>query len=106
MRSGKSVIIAGGLFLCFLLSRSPVYGDPITIPAGLAPGSIYYLAFVTAGTTTALSSNITDYNAFRAALGQSIGLPGYDPGLDWNGDGVIDITDRNAFRSRLGSSLP
>ena len=50
--------------------------------------------------------DITDYTAFRSALGQSSGQSGYDPAFDYNGDGVIDITDRNAFRSRLGSSLP
>jgi hypothetical protein len=48
-------------------SATPARADSFTIPSDLAPGSTYYLAFVTAGTTTTASSNIDDYDAFVAA---------------------------------------
>jgi hypothetical protein len=46
---------------------------PITIPSGLAPGSTYFLTFVTADTHDALSSDISTYDAFVTAerLGKS-----------------------------------
>jgi hypothetical protein len=40
---------------------------PITIPSGLAPGSTYFLTFVTADTHDALSSDISTYDAFVTA---------------------------------------
>jgi hypothetical protein len=46
---------------------TPAQAATITIPPGLAPGSTYYLAFVTDGTTTTDSSNIDDYDAFVTA---------------------------------------
>jgi hypothetical protein len=36
----------------------------IIVPPGLNPGDKYYLAFVTAGTRDALSTDITDYDKF------------------------------------------
>jgi len=61
--------------LCFALSAgligmiSPSLAGaaPITVPSGAAPGSTYFLAFVTAGFTAATSSDIAYYDAFVAA---------------------------------------
>jgi hypothetical protein len=58
-----------GLFT--VLSASLASAAPITIPPDLAPGSTYFLAFVTAGTHDALSSNIADYDAFVTAEANS-----------------------------------
>ncbi len=38
------------------------WAGPVTLPVGLAPGSTYRLAFVTAGGWSATSANIADYN--------------------------------------------
>jgi hypothetical protein len=48
------------------LAAAPHAADamPITVPAGLAPGGEYRLAFVRSATRDALSANIADYNAF------------------------------------------
>jgi hypothetical protein len=57
-------LIAVGLTL---MAASAASATPITLPSGLAPGSTYFLAFVTAGTRNATSSNIADYDAFVTA---------------------------------------
>jgi hypothetical protein len=46
------------------MMASSASADPITIPPGLAPGSVYHLAFVTSGSHNALSTDIADYDAF------------------------------------------
>jgi hypothetical protein len=71
---------------------TPAQAGPIFIPSGLAPGSTYYLAFVTAGTTTTDSSNIDDYDAYvtaqanmsptLAALGTTWKVIGSTPTVD------------------------
>jgi hypothetical protein len=53
--------------LLTMLSASLASATPITIPSGLNPGDTYFLAFVTAGTRNATSSNIADYDAFVTA---------------------------------------
>jgi hypothetical protein len=52
--------------LCVGIGRvAPVHAGPVlTTPAGLAPGTHFRFVFVTDGTTTAISSNITDYDNF------------------------------------------
>ena len=51
--------------LLTMMTASAASAIPVTIPPGLAPGSTYFLAFVTAGTKrAAFSSNIFDYDAF------------------------------------------
>jgi hypothetical protein len=52
----------GSLVLSLALTASHSYAGPITLPAGLAPGSEYRLVFVTADAWSATSSNIADYN--------------------------------------------
>ncbi|MCP4590064.1 MAG: hypothetical protein GY842_04920 [bacterium] len=37
--------------------------------------------------------NPTDYVAFVAALGASVGDPAYDPGLDYDSDGIVSLDD-------------
>jgi len=47
-----------------VIASATATASPITIPPGLAPGSTYFLAFVTGDERDATSSNILDYNAF------------------------------------------
>ncbi|MGA2255044.1 MAG: hypothetical protein ABSG53_10310 [Thermoguttaceae bacterium] len=57
----------------------------VILPTGLAPGSEHQIAFLTSGTTTAISPNNDDYNIFvtqhanlgpaLAALGAGNSLP-------------------------------
>jgi hypothetical protein len=63
----KTLLIAA--FSGALLAMSPASAAavPITVPPGLAPGSTYFLAFVTANGTDALSTDITTYDAFVTA---------------------------------------
>jgi hypothetical protein len=65
----KSKICCLGLFL--VINASWANADPITSPSDLAPGSTYFLTFVTAGIRDALSSNIADYDAFVTAEANS-----------------------------------
>ena len=53
--------------LLTILRASLASATPVTLPPGVAPGSTYFLAFVTAGTRDAMSSNIFDYDAFVTA---------------------------------------
>jgi hypothetical protein len=53
--------------LLTMLSASLASASPITIPSGLAPGSTYFLAFVTSDIHNAVSSSISDYDAFATA---------------------------------------
>jgi PEP-CTERM motif len=49
----------------FAMRASLATATPIvTVPSGLASGSTYFLAFVTADQTTATSANISDYDTF------------------------------------------
>jgi hypothetical protein len=62
----RANIVWVGLFT--LLSTSVASATPITIPSGLAPGSTYHLAFVTAGTQNLSvvcgACTIADFDAF------------------------------------------
>ena len=53
--------------LLLVMMASSASADPVTIPPGLAPGSVYHLAFVTSGSHNALSTDIADYDAFVTA---------------------------------------
>ena len=63
-----TVLLAAVHIVALFGWATPAQGDPITIPSGLAPGSTYYLAFVTSGTKTTDSSNIDDYDAFESVI--------------------------------------
>lgn len=60
----RLTIVAFMLFVVSALAKSTGAAAPILVPPGLNPGDRYQLVFVTAGTRDALSSNISDYNAF------------------------------------------
>lgn len=57
--------------LLTMMTASLASATPITLPSGLNPGDTYFLAFVTAGTRNATSSNIADYDAFVTAQANS-----------------------------------
>lgn len=75
----------------------------VALPTGLNPGEQYRLAFVTSGTTDALSTNIAFYNAFVQAAADGSALLALD--LEWKaiastGDtDARDNTDTNPFTS-------
>jgi hypothetical protein len=80
MKTMHTITLSTTLFASILASTTVQAG--IIVPAGLNPGDQYYLAFVTDGVTTPLSSVIGDYNNFvqgEAAL---------DPALTGTGIGV------------------
>ena len=61
--------------LLFLALYTPfACAAPITVPAGLNPGDVYRLVFVTSGTIDATSSDITTYNDFVNAQASTLGL--------------------------------
>jgi len=49
---------------CVVMTAANVNAAIVTQPTGLSPGDSYRLAFVTAGTRDATSTNIADYNTF------------------------------------------
>src|SRR5262245_3450726 len=51
---------------------SPACATPIIVPVGLQPGDHYRLAFVTVGTTNALSDVISTYNSFVSAEAMNV----------------------------------
>ena len=53
------------------LPTTAVSAAPITVPAGLPPGTQYRLAFITSTTTTPTSTNIADYNNFVTTAADS-----------------------------------
>lgn len=53
------------------------------VPAGLAPGDSYQLAFVTLATTNATSSDISSYNSFVQAAADAAGI-GSSEGVTWS----------------------
>lgn len=59
MRTKSCVLASLAIF-----SASVAAAAPITLPSSLAPGSTYFLAFVTAGTRDATSTEIGDYDTF------------------------------------------
>ena len=61
MRLRIGLLIA---LVAVVIASATATASPITIPPGLAPGSTYFLAFVTGDERDATSSNILDYNAF------------------------------------------
>ncbi len=72
----------------------------VFVPAGLNPGDVYQLAFVTTGTTTATSAVIQDYNAFVNAQGAlSPALTGTNMGVTWSAIGSTTTVNAqtNAF---------
>ena len=57
----------------------------VFVPAGLQPGDMYHLAFVTAGARDATSTMIGDYNVFvRSQAAMNSALTGTDMGVMYN----------------------
>jgi hypothetical protein len=52
------------------------------------------------------SVSTLDFNAFRKALGSTVGQPGYQAAFDYDGNGSVNTLDFNRFKARLGTSLP
>lgn len=59
---------------CALLLDATSAQAALIVPAGVAPGGTYQLAFVTRGTTTATSADISDYNGFVQAAANTAGM--------------------------------
>ena len=55
----------------------------IFVPAGLGPGDTYHLAFLTQGTTTAISNDILTYNTFVTEEAERDGAFTKGYGIDW-----------------------
>jgi hypothetical protein len=75
----------------------------VMLPAGLAPGTQYQLIFVTSDSTPAISTAISDYNAFvrsEAAPLNSL-LP---PGVNW--DAVASTATVDASQNAPSLGLP
>ena len=80
--------VAGCFCLLVIGSTATRLVAAVFVPAGLNPGDVYQLAFVTTGTTTATSAVIQDYNAFvnaQAALNPA--LTGTNMGVTWSAIG-------------------
>jgi hypothetical protein len=76
-----SVVLLGLAVVGVVALRPIQIRADVIPPSGLAPGSPYELMFVTAATTTAVSSNIADYNAFVQA--QAALSPTLPSGATW-----------------------
>jgi hypothetical protein len=83
MRHGRLVpflavpaIVTRSLVLCLVALGvgSPARAGSPMPPTGLGPGDSFQLVFVTSGTTTAVSSDIADYNRFVSAAAAAAGL--------------------------------
>lgn len=86
----------GLAFVLSLVIPGAVANATPFVPGGLVPGDTYQLAFVTRGTTDALSSDIADYNLFvqaQAALNPA--LTGTDVGVNWFIIGSTTTVDAN-----------
>src|SRR5689334_6429227 len=74
--SFRAALRAGILCSLFAAATAPQIQAEVIPPIGLAPGSQYQLAFVTADTTTATSATEAYYNAFVSAqAAQNASLP-------------------------------
>ena len=72
------------MVLVSVVFSSSLANGEVYVPPGLSPGDRYHLAFLTAGSTDATSSNIADYNAFvQGEAAQNPSLTGTDDGVSW-----------------------
>ena len=87
------------LVLLTLLAGTAGYASIVTTPVGLAPGTQYQLAFVTADAFFATSPNISDYNAVvtsEAALDASLASFDTANGVTWTVIGSTTTVNANA----------
>lgn len=100
----KQTLIWSSLLFCATIAAHAA----ITItPPGLNPGDNYRLIFVTDGTTTASSSNITTYNNFVAAEAASITALN-ELGTTWTAIGstaTVDARD-NTGTNPISTGVP
>jgi hypothetical protein len=80
IRSCELVAVFGCMF--FAIVVSPLYASTLPVPAGLQPGDHYYLLFFTQE-TTALSSDISTYNAIANEDANLLGY-GSAAGVTWH----------------------
>ena len=79
----------------FAIAASPGHAQVVTEPTSLSPGDMYRLAFVSSTTRDATSSDITAYNNFVDALGDTA------IASDWKAiasTGAIDARDHTDTR--------
>jgi hypothetical protein len=53
--------------------------------------------------------DVSDFGAFAASFGKSVGSPGYNPCADLSppgGDGTVDVSDFGAFATQFGKPCP
>jgi hypothetical protein len=67
----------------------------LLVPAGVAPGETYQLAFLTSADTVATSSDISDYNAFVQSLADAAGI-GASENVTWKVIASTAAVDANA----------
>lgn len=81
----KSAKIIGPALIATTMGVSSVMGTTITTPAGLAPGSKFYLMFVSVSTTDATSNDPSVYNTLVNNDASTYGLTSYgsDPSINW-----------------------
>lgn len=65
----RMILCTAALSLFITAKANAAY---VTTPPGLPPGSQYRLAFVTSGTTTAISSDINYYNSFVQTAAEAV----------------------------------
>jgi hypothetical protein len=85
-------IIRTFIFSSMLFAGTIAQALPIFTPSGLNPGDTYQLVFVTSTSTTALSTDIADYNAFVQAAADAVWLGGGTilDGVQWSAIGSTD----------------
>jgi hypothetical protein len=87
--------------------ETPALSAPITTPMGLNPGDQYRLAFVTASASTAISTNINDYNTFVTTVANTqMALSSL--GTTWTAIGSTSSVDArdNTGTNPIGTGVP
>jgi hypothetical protein len=102
-RGGSTVCHCFFVAAILALITTQLRADAV-LPTGLAPGSQYEIAFVTADTITATSADISYYNNFvRTEAEQSSTLASL--GVSWNAIASTDSVNANA-NAPFNSSIP
>jgi hypothetical protein len=89
------------------LTGTPALSVPITTPMGLNPGDQYRLAFVTGSASTAISTNINDYNTFVTTVANTqMALSSL--GTTWTAIGSTSSVDArdNTGTNPIGTGVP
>jgi hypothetical protein len=100
----RNLVIALGFW--FLAGN--VAADIVIPPADLNPGDQYRLVFITSGTHTAVSNDISDYNSFVNAQAALVSVAGF-PASGWKAIAStesIDARDNTATNPSDGDGYP